>query len=245
MSSGWEGVPKAEMPDKDELSDLGRDLIAWCEEQDVPDHGLDLRDWGKATQSELTNTDLQAFQFYKRPNYKHYQLPEDQDWVPVQNSGGRAKRCKAETRRGTRCMMPATKGYDVCRHHGAGSKEKPGGIQKWKRDLYKLEKNTDLQDKAERFLNDPRLDEMDSDLAYMQALFEMAADQDINGRALIELLEKINKAKKRKKDVENHSAMTQKEFQMLMNALLSLIKRYVPEKNQSAFISDLDRAIGS
>jgi hypothetical protein len=190
---------------------------------------------------------LYEVRYSDRPNYD---LPDDQDYVPAYVKWDEAgpedmvKRCTAQTRKGHRCKKAARRGYDTCEMHGAGTEEKPGGVQKHRRSIYKLKKNTDLQKKAEKYLNDERLDDIDQELAQLMALYEVAAeDENVSRKALVELQDKIAKNKKRKKDVEAQSSLTIKEVHQLQSAMIQIFKQYVPEERQEAAKNELRNAL--
>jgi hypothetical protein len=127
--------------------------------------------------------------------------------------------------------------------HGAGTKEKPGGVQKWQRPLYKLKQNTDLSDKAEEYLNDPRFDEIDSEIAFQRALFQKAAEDGVNTRALMDILAEITKAIKRKSDIENQTALTQKELDLVIKTLTNSLNRHAGDTVRKKVIQDVLGAI--
>jgi len=62
---------------------------------------------------------------------------------------------------------------------------------------------------------------------------------------MAELVDKISKIQKRMKDIENSSALTQKELQMLIQVVQAAGEQYVPEKDQEKYMNYLRQGLGN
>lgn len=221
--------------DKSKMSEIGLELL-----DDLREGNIMLKTALAKHKDEINAEDKKAW-YNVSFNIENF-LPPWMDYIPWLSKV--QPRCTATAKNsGRRCNSPARNGYSVCHKHGGGSNEKPGGLHKYKRDIYQLEKNTDLAKKAERYLNDERLDDFDSEISHMMALYATAlekAEQDqMSPRALADILNTISKAKKRKKDVEAQSSLSMKQFQLLMSGMHSMMEQYVPKEKHKAFIADL------
>lgn len=160
-----------------------------------------------------------------------------------------APRCTAKAKStGKRCHNPAVNGRSVCRLHG-GNAGRP-----LIHGRYSVEHRKSLEEKVQKFLEDPAPGDLTSELALMRALL-----QDFLGRFpdgvpmpnkaighIFGMVEQVSKLVERISRILNATALTQVELHYLQVTLIDLLMRYIDEPDKRiAFVGELRSAIGS
>lgn len=92
---------------------------------------------------------------------------------PIARPPNGEKRCTATNRAGVRCRRWAAKGCSVCRMHGAGSKQRPGGRPPT-HGAFSKRCASNLKEAIQKYRTDPDLKNLDQDIARFRALLDRA-----------------------------------------------------------------------
>ncbi|MDF2615364.1 MAG: hypothetical protein K0Q47_19 [Sedimentibacter sp.] len=149
-------------------------------------------------------------------------------------------KCKAT---GERCRRKAVEGYNVCTVHGAGTKKRveqgirkrPGApITTGGRSQYMKK---EVLDKVHDYQNDPDLEKLDWELAYLKTLPDRVENSDMLETDKILLLEKtltsiFNNMDKREKIIEaRRYSFGVEKLQLLIQYMFASVKKHVSDPN--------------
>lgn len=163
---------------------------------------------------------------------------------PQVMEGESMAQCKAKCKgTGEQCRRKAVEGYSVCTVHGAGTKKrveqglrKPPGAPITTGGHSKYMKEEVLK-KIQDYQNDPDLEKLDFELAYLKTLPQRIEQSDMMESDKIVLLEKtltsiFNNMDKREKiiDARRYSIGVEK-LQLLIKYMFASVKKHVKDPN--------------
>lgn len=159
-------------------------------------------------------------------------------------------RCNAKTRRGTPCRRWPTKSNGKrCYLHGGA----PGSGRPVISGRYSEVARGALRQKYQDFLGDQNWRDLAAEVAIERALFAEYLSNIPEGSApgredverMISWLDKIGKQIERIGRLENATALTASEVQLLEAIIVSLLRDYLPDERRDAFADKLAQALGS
>jgi len=156
--------------------------------------------------------------------------------------------CGAKTRKGSPCPNPVVTGRKRCRMHGGTNPGPP--IQSGR---YSAVLRQSLRDKYQHFLGDANLRDLSCEIAVERALFAeyLSRFQDgVNLTAndisrLMDWASGIARTVERVVRMENQSALTGREVQLLEVTIIRLLAEFLDEPERALFASRLSEALGS
>jgi len=160
--------------------------------------------------------------------------------------------CGAKTRAGAPCKQKAGWGTDHvgegrCKLHGGGSKGRPIVHGR-----YSIKHKESLREKQRKFMNDPEAGNLIPELALLRALLEEYLDRFGDDMRLNHqnvghiqgMVTDIGRLVERIARIQNQTALTVAEIQLLNVRLSDLIVKYVEHDKLENFYRELDEALG-
>jgi hypothetical protein len=148
---------------------------------------------------------------------------------------------------GEPCKNPAVTGFNVCRHHGAGNKDTPGG-RPIEHGRYSNRIPAHIQEQADAFKAGDALDVLD-ELALQRALFANYLSRFKNATITLTLadidymngwLSEITRTVERIVKMRNSTALTAVEVAFIASRIPDVVAKYIHDPvQQSRFVDEL------